>query len=286
MARGDGDPSGVLVKPGSYPPAPRQRSERDEPGHAGGRGRLLGIGLGAALAGALVTWLVYPKPAAAPQPSAGLSAAPEAISALEAQLAEARTGQDAAERAAATLRAEQDELAKKAAEAKKLEEQLALVVGKQGEVSSADGAIHLELVDKILFRTGEAELTASGRDVLGRVGKALNDLEDKQIWVQGHTDDQPIAAPKAPPREPGKGKGKAKPAPAPVAVARFASNWELSSARALTVVHYLQDEVKVDPRRLAAVAFGEYRPASRNRARNRRIEIVLYPRHKVAVRED
>ncbi|MBE7453983.1 MAG: OmpA family protein [Kofleriaceae bacterium] len=57
---------------------------------------------------------------------------------------------------------------------------------------------------------------------------------------------------------------------------RFASNWEPSSARALTVVHYLQQEAKVDPRRLAAVAFGEYRPAARQKAKNRRIEIVLY----------
>ena len=65
---------------------------------------------------------------------------------------------------------------------------------------------------------------------------------------------------------------------------RFATNWELSSARALTVVHYLQEQAKVDPRRLAAVAFSQYRPASRAKAKNRRIEIVLYPRHQLASR--
>jgi chemotaxis protein MotB len=63
---------------------------------------------------------------------------------------------------------------------------------------------------------------------------------------------------------------------------KFESNWELSSARALTVVHYLQDEAGVDPKRLAAVAFGEYRPASKTKSKNRRIEIVLYPKHVVA----
>ena len=46
-------------------------------------------------------------------------------------------------------------------------------------------------------------------------------------------------------------------------------------------VHYLQDEARLDPTRLAAVAFGQYRPVSRLRAKNRRIEIVLYPRAKL-----
>jgi len=62
----------------------------------------------------------------------------------------------------------------------------------------------------------------------------------------------------------------------------FVTNWELSAARSLTVVHYLQDDAKIDPTRLAAVAFSQYRPVSRSRAKNRRIEIVLYPRAKIA----
>ena len=61
-----------------------------------------------------------------------------------------------------------------------------------------------------------------------------------------------------------------------------AVNGELYCARALTVVHYLQNDAKVDPKRLAAVAFGQYRPASRAKAKNRRIEIVLYPKHQLA----
>ena len=62
----------------------------------------------------------------------------------------------------------------------------------------------------------------------------------------------------------------------------FITNWDLSAARALTVVHYLQDEAKLDPARLAAVAFGQYRPSRKSRAKNRRIEIVLYPRAKIS----
>jgi len=62
----------------------------------------------------------------------------------------------------------------------------------------------------------------------------------------------------------------------------FVTNWELSAARALTVVQYLQDEAKIDPTRLAAVAFSQYRPVSKNRAKNRRIEIVLYPHAKIS----
>jgi chemotaxis protein MotB len=172
-------------------------------------------------------------------------------------------------------------------------------------VTTADGAVRLELVDQILFPLGEAELTADGKVVLAKVGAALKDV-DKQVWVQGHTDDTPIllrkkpeAAPPPPPPakdakdakatkgkktkppEPAKPAEPAKP-PANDAVLAFVTNWELSAARALTVVHYLQDEAKLDPTRLAAVAFGQYRPVSKVKAKNRRIEIVLYPRAKIS----
>src|SRR5262249_32089532 len=186
----------------------------------------------------------------------------------------------------------------KADEATALQAKLAEAVGQNGEVTTADGAVKLELVDQILFPTGEADLTQSGKDVLAKVGAALKEITDKQIWVQGHTDDQPIlkkpkpAAPEPAKAKPGKeAKGKkdkaAKPDPKAKpetndAVLPFVTNWELSAARALTVVHYLQDDAKIDPTRLAAVAFGEYRPVSKVKAKNRRIEIVLYPRAKIA----
>lgn len=240
------------------------------------------------------------KPSEAPKPD-------DRIKALEAELAKTKDDLTKANAAAEELRKTEAELKAKADEATALQAKLAEAVGQNGEVTTADGAVKLELVDQILFPTGEAELTPSGKDVLSKVGAALKEIGEKQIWVQGHTDDQPIFPRKPRPPEPPSAaaakaakpaKGKpAKPDPKAVkpdpkakpdarpdsndAVLAFVTNWELSAARALTVVHYLQDDAKIDPTRLAAVAFGQYRPISKTKAKNRRIEIVLYPRAKL-----
>jgi chemotaxis protein MotB len=213
------------------------------------------------------------------------------VKTLEADLAKAKEDLKKEKEAADALRKSESD---KADETKKLQDKLAQVVGQAGEVTTADGAVKLELVDQILFPVGEAELTEKGREVLSKVGEALKDV-DKQIWVQGHTDDQPIFVKKkveapakaAPPPKPLPKGAKAPPPPktppkkddkAQPGTLAFITNWELSAARALTVVHYLQDEAKIDPTRLAAVAFSQYRPVSKQKAKNRRIEIVLYPR--------
>jgi chemotaxis protein MotB len=190
------------------------------------------------------------------------SAAAKQLSAsASGELLAAKERADKAEQELAAEKAAAEKaLADKASEAKALEDKLQKVLAGQGEVSQSGGAIRLEVVDKVLFSVGQSELTERGKAVLGKLGAALAEATDKQIWVQGHTDDQPIT--------PDKG---VKPT--------FASNWELASARALSVVHYLQDVSKVDPQRLAAVAFGQYRPISKKtKAKNRRIEIVLYPK--------
>lgn len=224
------------------------------------------------------------------------------VKALEVELQKAKDELVKAHAAAEDLKKNEAELKAKADEASALQTKLAEAVGQNGEVTTADGAVKLELVDQILFPTGEAELTPSGKDVLAKVGAALKEIGDKQIWVQGHTDDQPIYPRKPRPepqaaanhgKEAAKPKAKAKPDPRAKpetkakpetndAVLAYVTNWELSAARALTVVHYLQDDAKLDPTRLAAVAFGQYRPISRTKAKNRRIEIVLYPRAKLA----
>jgi chemotaxis protein MotB len=236
------------------------------------------------------------KPASAPEPPKQ----DERVAALERELREAKDALAKEQGAAAALRTLE---AEKAAGEKALQDKLAEAVGRAGEVTTADGAVKLELVDQILFATGEADLTATGREVLAKVGAALKEV-DKQIWVQGHTDNQPIyvkkpaGEPKPPAvdakraaadaKKPGKKPPTAardkKPADGSDAVLAYVTNWELSAARALTVVHYLQDEAKLDPARLAAVAFGQYRPVSRAKAKNRRIEIVLYPRVAIAPR--
>jgi chemotaxis protein MotB len=254
------------------------------------------------------------KPPDGPKPE-------DRIKALEAELQKAKDDLVKANTATDELRKSEAELQAKADEASALQAKLAAAVGQNGEVTTADGAVKLELVDQILFPLGEADLSPRGKDVLAKVGAALKEIGDKQIWVQGHTDDQPIvprkprpgteakteaktdAKPDAktdPRAKPAKGKpakpaakisdprarpdSKAKLADSNDAVLPFVTNWELSAARSLTVVHYLQDEAKLDPTRLAAVAFGQYRPVSKSRAKNRRIEIVLYPRAKLAAK--
>jgi chemotaxis protein MotB len=170
-------------------------------------------------------------------------------------LMEARANQARAADENARLRRELQGAAARAEKADELAEKLQRVVGEQGTVTQQSDRLTLEMVDKVLFRSAEAVLTPRGERVLSGLGEALKKFPEKQIWVQGHTDDVPIGR------------------------AEFSSNWELSVARALTVVHYLEDVAAVDPRRLAVVGFGEHRPVSRRvRSRNRRIEIVLFPR--------
>ena len=222
------------------------------------------------------------------------------VQGLEEELGAAKRELEALKSESEQLRKSETELKAKADVAEALQKKLTEVVGKFGDVTTEDGMVRVELIDKILFPVGEADLTDNGREVLAQVGAALKDIEDKQVWVQGHTDDSPIVIRKP---KPGKGEdakakkgdknakdakvdpkaAKAEAPPEPNdAVLPFVTNWELSAARALTVVHYLQDEAKLDPSRLAAVAFGQYRPSSKSKAKNRRIEIVLYPRAKLA----
>lgn len=198
------------------------------------------------------------------------------LSAAAAKQKDLETELEAAKHAQSQLADKAKDAESKAKEFDAVQAKLKAAIDKSsGSVSTEGEEIHLQLVDRVLFKLGDDQLTATGKAVLAKVAAALKDLPDKQVWVQGHTDDTPILIP-PPPKKPVKG---APPPPPP----RFATNWELSSARALTVVHYLQDTGKLDPSRLAALAFGQYRPISRsNRAINRRIEIVLYP-HKAVI---
>jgi len=128
-------------------------------------------------------------------------------------------------------------------------------------LSQSGGRLRVDLVDKVLFDSGEAEISKRGEGVLARVGAVLAAMEDKQIQVSGHTDKTPIS-------------GKL--------VTQFPTNWELSVARATNVVRFLQEKANVSPDRLVASGYGEFHPIASNknaagRARNRRIEILLTP---------
>ncbi|MCU1281306.1 MAG: OmpA/MotB domain protein [bacterium] len=120
------------------------------------------------------------------------------------------------------------------------------------------GKMLVKLGDTILFDPGQATLKSDGQRALRQVAQALKEIAERDFLVAGHTDNRPI-----------------KNSP-------YASNWELSTARAVTVVRFLQSE-GVDPRRLAAAGYSEFdaladNETSESRALNRRIEVVVMPR--------
>lgn len=124
------------------------------------------------------------------------------------------------------------------------------------ELSELKGRMTVKMKDKILFSSGSAKLGREGQAALDKVAEALRDVKGKIIRVEGHTDSDPVD-PKGP----------------------FASNWELSVARAMAVVNHLQDK-GVDPTRLSVAGYGHYQPIAPNKtaeqkSQNRRIEIVL-----------
>lgn len=185
----------------------------------------------------------------------------EAKAAAEAAIVEAERSKEAARLEAE--KAKEAEVAK----VKQSYEDLASSLKSEiqaGEIklTQLQGKLTVQLVDKILFDSGSDDIKPAGRKVLARIGKLLNEVQGKDMRIEGHTDNVPISDELR---------------------SRFASNWELSTARATAVARYLQDAAKVDPKRLAATGYGEYRPVAPNdkpetRALNRRIEIILIPK--------
>jgi chemotaxis protein MotB len=117
------------------------------------------------------------------------------------------------------------------------------------------GLVVRVLTDKLLFESGQATLQPQGEPLLEEVGQLLNVDQSHPITVEGHTDDVPIAT------------------------AEFPSNWELSTARATTVVRFLIAHA-VSAGRLGAVGYADLHPIASNatasgRALNRRVDIVL-----------
>ncbi|HLT30177.1 MAG TPA: OmpA family protein [Myxococcaceae bacterium] len=163
-------------------------------------------------------------------------------------------GQNLAEREAELERLTQTQGALQ----KQLQEEIS-----KGEIILSDsrGRLQVDLVDRVLFGVGEATLSPRGEEVLARIGPVLAKAEGRIIQVSGHTDDSPISERLA---------------------GTFPTNWELSVARAVTVVRFLSEKAGVAPERLVATGHSQYRPVNGNRtpkgrARNRRIELLLVP---------
>src|SRR6185503_12939981 len=101
----------------------------------------------------------------------------------------------------------------------------------------------INMVDRVLFDSGRADIKPAGLKVLKQVGDVLNKITDKQIRIEGHTDNVPIST---------KLQDK------------FKTNWELSTTRATTVVRFLIDQGGVQPQSLSAVGFADTHPIESN----------------------
>jgi len=132
-----------------------------------------------------------------------------------------------------------------------------------------DNQVKLEMMEKglvvtfvadILFDSGKDKIKKEAFPILAKVAAVLNEnLVELKVGIEGHTDNEPIR------------------------FSRWKSNWELSTARALSVLHYLSDEKGVSPSRLSVIGYAEYQPVAENSTKegqklNRRVEVVIYPK--------
>jgi chemotaxis protein MotB len=129
-------------------------------------------------------------------------------------------------------------------------------------VENVDGKLTITMGNKVLFKSGRAELEPKGQKILLTIANSLKKITDSYIQIEGHTDNVKIS-------------GSLK--------RRYPTNWELSADRATSVVRFLQEKGGVDPSLLILSAFSEYRPAADNsspvgREENRRVEISLVPK--------
>ncbi len=158
----------------------------------------------------------------------------------------------------AMLRAEQEAQAKRMAKYRQVIEKFqSLVSSGKLKIRVVRGRMVVEMASSILFPSGEAKLHEEGEIALAELAGILRTIKDRDFQVAGHTDNVPIRTRK------------------------FPSNWELSAARSVSVVKFLQ-ESGVVPNHLSASGYAEYQPAADNnteegKAENRRIEIVLMP---------
>ncbi|HEY3347243.1 MAG TPA: flagellar motor protein MotB [Nitrospirota bacterium] len=122
-------------------------------------------------------------------------------------------------------------------------------------ISSGKRGITLTIKDTVLFDQGSAVIRQESLPILQEVGAALVEVPN-QIRIEGHTDNTPIRNEK------------------------FRSNWELSTARATSIIQYFLEKYPLDPGQMSAAGYGEYRPlgpndTADNRSANRRVDIVL-----------
>jgi chemotaxis protein MotB len=126
-------------------------------------------------------------------------------------------------------------------------------------VEIRDGKVYVSLSEKLLFKSGSAAVESKGIEAIKVLADVLNKNPDIDILVEGHTDNVPIKTP------------------------IYRDNWDLSVARAISIVHILTNDYNINPTRLTASGRGEFAPKASNltpegRAANRRTEIILSPK--------
>lgn len=140
-----------------------------------------------------------------------------------------------------------------------LKRSLADVNDSDVQIEVKKGVVYISISDKMLFRSGSSTINSEASNVLGKVAQVINDHDDLDILVEGHTDNVPIHT------------GCTK------------DNWDLSTERAASVVRTLQNKYKVNPARMTAGGRSEYVPKADNataegRKANRRTEIIILPK--------
>lgn len=161
----------------------------------------------------------------------------------------------------------QGELSEMERAQKELEDRLKKEISdKEVKVEMMARGLVITFVSEVLFDSGKSELRTESLEKLEKVYGVINTtVRDLNIGIEGHTDNQPIK------------------------YSGWKSNWELSTARALSVLHYLVEK-GVTPERLSATGYGEYKPLASNdtvedRQKNRRVEIVILPKTTTAGRD-
>jgi chemotaxis protein MotB len=121
-----------------------------------------------------------------------------------------------------------------------------------------DGNVYVSLQEKLLFKSGSADVDPKGKQALAKLAEVLNSTADVGVVIEGHTDNVPIKT------------------------GKFEDNWALSTGRAASIVRILTKDYGFDPNRIAASGKGEFHPVQPNatpegRSANRRTEIIISP---------
>jgi chemotaxis protein MotB len=139
---------------------------------------------------------------------------------------------------------------------------------KSVRLEMAQKGLSIILLTEVLFDSGKSDIKPEAFPSLDKIASVLKEnVEDRNIGIEGHTDNEPIKH------------------------SKWRSNWELSTSRATSVLHYLVDTGGINPKRVAAIGYGEYRPVGSNdtdsgKRQNRRVEIVILPKNMEKIQAD